>query len=132
MLSPDPNSPPVPETSVRPDLLHPLHILSQASIESLSEDLSVLPGLEVLLPVEEPEGNLELLGGLNDSDDLLDLIGRKLPRPLVNVNLRLLADKVGETTSDTLNLGKGKDNVALTLNVGVEDTQNVLELGALH
>jgi hypothetical protein len=48
--------------------------------------------------------------------------------PLVHVNLSLLADQVGEAAADTLDLGQGIHDLLLTVNVGVEDTQNVLKL----
>lgn len=46
--------------------------------------------------------------------------------PLVHVDIGLLADQVRVTTSDTLDLGKGVHDLATTLDVGVEQTQNVL------
>ena len=48
--------------------------------------------------------------------------------PLVQVNVGLFADKVGVTTADTLDLGQGVHNLALSINVGVEETQNVLQM----
>ena len=39
----------------------------------------------------------------------------------------LLEDKVGVTTTNTLNGGDGEHDVPLTINIGVHNTQNVLE-----
>lgn len=46
--------------------------------------------------------------------------------PLVEVNIRLLANKVGVTTSNTLDLRQSVHNLALSVNISVEQTQNVL------
>jgi len=132
VLPPDPDVPPVPEASVSPDLLEPLDVVAELRLEALSEDLGVLAGLEVLLPVEEPEGDLELLRGLDDGDELLDLVGGELAGSLLDVDLGLLADEVREATAEALDLGESVDDVPAALDVGVEDTEDVLELGALH
>lgn len=46
--------------------------------------------------------------------------------PLVQVNIGLFAHKVGVTTTDTLDLSQGIHDLALAINVGVEETQDVL------
>ena len=46
--------------------------------------------------------------------------------PLVEVDIGLFADKVGVATTDTLDLSQGVHDLALAINVGVEETQNVL------
>ena len=114
------------------DLLHPLDIITELGVEVLSKDLGVLSSLEILLPIEEPERDLELTGVLDDSDELLDLIGCGLTGTLVDVYLRLFADEVGETASETTDFGHGEHNVTLSLNVCIENTKDVLELGSLH
>ena len=51
--------------------------------------------------------------------------------PLVEVDIGLLADQVGVAATDTLDLGQGVHDLLLTLNIGVEETQNVLEVRLL-
>ena len=46
--------------------------------------------------------------------------------PLVQVHVRLLADNVGVPPANTLDFGEGVHDLALAINVGVEETQNVL------
>lgn len=46
--------------------------------------------------------------------------------PLRHVNVGLLAHQVGVPATNTLDLGEGKHDLALALDVGVEQTQNVL------
>lgn len=52
----------------------------------------------------------------------------KLSRALVQVDIGLLADEVGVAATDTLDLGEGVDNLLLAVNVGVEQTQDELEV----
>ena len=132
VLATDADAPPVTETTVSADLLHSLDVITELGVEVLREDLGVLASLPVLLPVEEPKRDLELAGVLDDSDELLDLVGGELTGALVHVDLGLLADKVGEARTETLDLGHSEDDIALALNVGIEDTQNVLKFLALH
>ena len=51
--------------------------------------------------------------------------------PLVEVDIGLLANQVGVAATDTLDLGQGVHDLLLTLNIGVEETQNVLEVRLL-
>ncbi len=48
--------------------------------------------------------------------------------PLGHVHLGLLADQVGEPAADTADGGHGVHDLLLAIDVGVEHTQNVLEL----
>ena len=52
--------------------------------------------------------------------------------PLANIDLSLLAHSSGETATNTLNRGKRVDDLLLAINVGVEDTKNVLELSLVN
>lgn len=48
--------------------------------------------------------------------------------PLVEVDIGLLADQVGVTATDTLDLGQRVHDLLLSINVGVEETQDELEV----
>lgn len=52
----------------------------------------------------------------------------ELSGALVQVDIGLLADEVGVTATDTLDLGEGVDNLLLAVDVGVEQTQDELEV----
>ena len=55
------------------------------------------------------------------------LVGQRTQHiPLVEVDIGLFADKVGITTTNTLDLSQGVHDLALAINVSVEETQNVL------
>ena len=221
------DAPVVAETTVRADLLEALEVLAELLLQRVRESLRVLARLVVFLSVEEPGRDLELLRVLDDSHELLDLIGGELacvlkrraalpfslntqprrgshhhqgPREygssryfghfcdkgflisvpvscarsvaadtlariaqhpttplfvqvvgfsrvslafllvprgtqgnragaLVHVNGGLFAHDVGESTSDTRDRREREHSLAAAVNVGVEHTQNVLEIG---
>jgi len=132
VLSTDSHSPPVTKTTVGPDLLHPLNIITQLGIKVLREHLRILSSPEILLPVEEPHGDFELTGVLDNGNKFFDLVGGQFTRTFVDVNFCLFADEVSETASKTFDFCEAEDDISLALNVGVEDTQDVLELVPLH
>ena len=80
------------------------------------------------LPVEHPVWNLEVLWVLEDGDDSLELIRVELTSSLAEVDVGLLADDVGESSTNTLDLSESVHDLALSINVGVEETQDVGEL----
>ena len=51
---------------------------------------------------------------------------RNIDAPLVEVDIGLFADKVGVTTTNTLDLRQSVHDLALAINVSVEETQDVL------
>jgi hypothetical protein len=122
----------VTKTTVSTDLLQPFDIVTKFSIDVLCKDLHVLSGLEILLPIQEPEWDLELPGVLDDSNEFFDLIGGKFTSTFVDIDFSLLTDQVSETTSKTLNFCKAENNIPLSLDVSVENTKNVLEFSTLH
>lgn len=48
--------------------------------------------------------------------------------PFVHVHIGLLAHDVGKPAADTLNGGESEHDLLLSIDVGVQDTQNVLEV----
>jgi hypothetical protein len=51
--------------------------------------------------------------------------------PFVKINIRLLTDQVGVPATDALDLGEGVHDLLFTINVGVEETENELEVRLL-
>lgn len=74
VLSTDLDAPVVTDTPVVADPLQSLEILTELAVELVREDLGVLAVDDVLLPVEEPGGDLELGRVLEDGDDSLELV----------------------------------------------------------
>lgn len=131
VLSTDTETPVVTETTVGADLLQALEILTHLAVQVVGDNLGVLAIGDVALSVQEPGGDLVLGRVLEDGDDTLKLFGGKLTGALVEVNISLLADQVGVTATDTLDLGQGVHNLLLAVNIGVEQTQDVLEVRLL-
>jgi hypothetical protein len=144
-------TPVVTKTTVSADLLEALEILTELGVDTVGKDLRVLAVDNVALPVEEPAGDLVLGGVLDDGDNSLELFGgeftstvsnvlasclcfcKKPPNlelcvPLVQVDIGLLADQVGVSATDTLDLGQGVHNLLLAIDVGVQKTQDELEV----
>ncbi len=79
-------TPEVTQTTVAPHPLETLEVLTELLVENVGVGLSVLAVLDVLLPVKEPIGDLELTGVLDDVDDLVDLIVGQLAGPVIIAN----------------------------------------------
>eukprot|EP00618_Florenciella_parvula_P033136 CAMPEP_0119542926 /NCGR_PEP_ID=MMETSP1344-20130328/53851_1 /TAXON_ID=236787 /ORGANISM="Florenciella parvula, Strain CCMP2471" /LENGTH=164 /DNA_ID=CAMNT_0007587191 /DNA_START=291 /DNA_END=786 /DNA_ORIENTATION=- len=122
------DAPVVAETAVSADLLQPLEVLAELGAEVVREGLRVVARLVVLLPVKEPGRDLELLRVLDDGHELLNLVLGELTGALVRVNLSLLADEVGEAAADTADGAEREHYLAATIDVGVKNTQDVLEV----
>jgi hypothetical protein len=132
VLTPDLDAPVVAETPVRADLLEGLQVLTELGRDLVRNNVVRLAVDTVLLPVDHPVRDVESAGVLEDTDDALDLLGGELTGTLGEVNLGLLADQVGDTTTNTGDGGEGVDDLLPSINVSVEDTKNVLERGGLH
>jgi len=57
-----------------PDLLQPLKIVTELRVDTVGQNLRVLSVNDILLPVQEPSGNFELGGVLDDGNNSLELI----------------------------------------------------------
>lgn len=62
VLTPDLEAPVVADTPVQPHLLHPLDVITQLGGEVVGEDLERGAVHKVSLPVQEPLGDLVLVG----------------------------------------------------------------------
>ena len=74
VLAPDTEPPVVTETTVRPNLLQSLQVVTELRVDAVGQDLRVLAIDDVPLPVQEPRRDLELRGVLDDGDKTLELI----------------------------------------------------------
>lgn len=75
MLSTDPQTPVVPQTTVSTDLLQPLQVITQLAVHAVGQDLAVLAVHNITLSVEEPGGDLVLGWVLDDGDDAFEFFG---------------------------------------------------------
>ena len=79
-------APEMPETTVRPDLLQPLKVVTDLRVHSVGKDLRVLAIDNVSLPVQEPCRDLELGWVLKDGNDTLELIRVELTSPALDMS----------------------------------------------
>jgi hypothetical protein len=75
VLTANTKTPVVSQTTVGPNLLEPLEIVTEFGVHTVGEDLVVLAVDNVSLSVEEPDGDLVLSRVLYDGDDSLKLFG---------------------------------------------------------
>ena len=122
VLTTDTETEVVADTTVGLDLLQSLEVITQLGVDVVGKELAALAVNNVALPVQEPSGNLELSRVLQDGDNALELIGVELTSTLAKVDIGLLADNVGVSSTNTLDLGKGVLDLDLAVNVGVEQT----------
>lgn len=126
VLSSDLVAPVVSETSVGSDLLESLNVVSQLDVKLVNKQLGVLTVGEVSLSVEEPAGNLVLTGVLDDGHDSLELLDSELSGSLGQIDIGLLADQVGVSSTNTLDLAHGVHDLDSAVNVGVEESELVV------
>lgn len=131
VLTSDLKTPEVSETSVSSDLLQTLQVLTELVVKLVDEEVGVLAVDDVTLSVEEPSRDLVLFWVLDDGDDSLELFDSKLTGSLAEVDVGLLADQVGVSTANTTDGGQGVHDLDLTVDVGGQKTQNVLEVTLL-
>ena len=127
MLASNLESPLVPETSVAPDLEESLDVFSELGFEDVGGDLQVLSLLVVSLSVEEPSGDTVALGIGNKVSDGIALSLGELSCSELRVESEDLADEESEPSADTLDLVEREGDGSLTVDVGVENTMNMLE-----
>ena len=78
MLTTHPQTPVVPQTAMRTDLLQPLQILTQLAVHAVGQDLAVFAVHDVALTVEEPDGDFVLGRVLDDGDDTFEFFGSEV------------------------------------------------------
>eukprot|EP01084_Bolivina_argentea_P263762 446556_1 len=132
VLTTDTETAGVADTTMGTDLLHALQIVTELDVNGVGQDVLGLAGLGVTLTVQEPHGDLELGGVGKDVGDALELVGLEGTGAALGVDTSLLEDQVGETDTDTLDGAQGEGDLALTINVGVQETNDVLELANSH
>jgi hypothetical protein len=131
VLATDTETPVVSETTVSADLLQALQILTQLRVDTVGENVRVLAVHNIALSVEEPRGDLVLGRVLDDGDNSLELFGGEFTGTLVQIDIGLLADQVRVSATDTLDLGQGVHDLLLAVDIGVQKTQDELEVRLL-
>ena len=119
------------KTTVSADLLEAFEIVTELGVYTVGENVRVLAIDDIALSVEEVRWDLVLEWVLEDGDDSLELFAGKFSGTLGQIDICLLADQVGVSTTNTLDLCECVHNLLLSSNVGIEDTENVVEVALL-
>jgi hypothetical protein len=127
VLSSDLEAPFVSDTLVASDFIQSFDVLSELGLEDVRSDLEVLSFLVVFLPVEEPSGDTVSLWVTDDVGDTVTLGFSHFTGSEFWVDSEDFADQEAKSPSDTLDFIEGVWNGSFTINVGVEDTMNMLE-----
>lgn len=136
-------------TSVSANLLQSFQVLSEFIVECVGKKLTVLPVDDIPLSIEEPVGNFILSRILDNSDNAFEFFSGKLSSTKrqnvvrgLNRLLRstsacwlVLVQRVNDlfdndvrvSSTNAFNLSQREHDFILSVNVGVEETENVLE-----
>ena len=124
----------VPDSAVAADHLHPVDVVLLDDLQVVSEQVHVGSGLVVHLPVDGPAGGV-LDVGLDESLDLLDLLVGEGSDLDTGVDVGPLCDDLCDPLSYTFDALETDDGPLLTVDIGVDDTDDeveVLVLGLLR
>ena len=122
----------VTHTTVTADLLQTFLVLAELDVHHVGRHMLGLAGLRVTLTVQEPRRDLVLEGVSEDIRQTLDLLVRQGAGTAVAVNVGLLAAEKGEPNTDTLHHAEGEGDLTTAVDVGVQQTHDVLEVLGVH
>merc|ERR1719217_1323006 len=128
VLTADPDAPIVTETTMETATLHTFHVLTKNLVEEVGILLAGLAVLDIALTIEHPSWDLELQWIADDSNDLIDFIGRELSCALVQVDVTLFANEVREPPPDPLDGRERVHDLLSSIHVGVAHSQDMLEI----
>lgn len=117
------------ETSVGSHLEESLHVFSELGFEDVRGHLQVLALLVVADSVEEPTRYSVPFGVVDDVGDAVAVLLVELACSDPRVDPEDLADEEAEPPADSLDLFEGEGDGPLAVDVGVEDTVDVLKVG---
>jgi len=110
------------------DLLQSLEILSELGVDLVRNELAPGSFLGVVLSVQEPFWDIIFGWSSEDVINLLNFSFSDLSGSLVEIDLSLLEDDVGESSTNTFDGGKSEHDFLGSLNIGILDSENMSEL----
>jgi hypothetical protein len=126
-LSSDLETPFMSATLVTSDFEHSFDVLSEFGFEDIGGDLQVLSFLVILVSVEEPLGDTVSFRIGDDASNSVALLLTQNTGSDSGIDSQDFTDKEAKPSSHSLNLFKGEWDSPLSVDVGVEDTMDVLE-----
>lgn len=131
VLTSNTQTPEMSDTTVSSDLLQSFQIVSQLGFDTVGQSVVVLTIVNVSLTVQKPGWDLVLSWVLHDLDNSFQFFLGQLTSSLVQIDISLLTDQVGVTTTNTLNGGQGVNDLDVTINVSVQQTALLLLVTSL-
>ena len=127
VLTSDLETPFVSDTLVTSDFIQSFDVFSELGFEDVRGDLEVLSFLVILLSVEEPSWDTVSFGVSDDVGNTVALGFSELTCSESGVDSEDFADEETKSSSDTFDFIEGVGDGSFTVNVGIQDTMNVLE-----
>ena len=128
MLTSDLKSPFVSDTLVTSDLVQSFDIFSEFGLKDVRSNLEILSFLVILLSVEEPSWDSVSFWIVDDVGNTITLGFGQLSGSESWIDSENFTDEETKSSSNTFNFIKSVRNGSLTINVGVKNTMNVLEV----
>jgi hypothetical protein len=128
MLTSDLKSPFVSDTLVTSNFIKSFDVLSELGFEDVRSHLEVLSFLVIFLSVQKPSWHSVSFRIVDNVGNTVTLGFSHLSGSESWVDSEDFANKETESSSDTLNLIQCVWNGSLTIDVGVKNTMNMLEV----
>lgn len=116
------------KTTMDTSLPQPIQVLTQFVVPVVGQELRVSAIFVILLTIQVILGDPLAKRVLHNVDDGVELGSGQLSSPLAHVNLGLAAHNPGITATNTGNSGQGVLNLLFSVNVCVQNTQNMLKV----
>ena len=119
----------MPETSVSSDLEQSFYIFSQFCFKHVRCHLKVFSFFVISESVEEPSGYSMTFRIVDDVSNSVTLFFVELTCSDSWIDSENFTDKEAKPSSNSFDFLEGKRDSSLAINVGVEDTMDVFEVG---
>ena len=128
VLTSDLETPFVSATLVTSDFEHSFDVFSELGFEDVGGDLEILSFLVISISVQEPLGNSVTFWISDDVGDGIALLFAEDSGSDSGIDSEDFTDEEAKPSSDSLDLFEGEWDGSLSIDVGVEDTMDVLEV----
>ena len=128
VLTSDFKSPFVSDTFVASDFVQSFDVFSQLSLKNVGGNLKVLSFLVIFLSVEEPSWDTVSFWVVDDISNTIALSFSEFTSSESWVDSEDFTDKESESSSNTFDFIKSVRNGSFTINVGVKNTMDMLEV----
>ena len=132
VLTTDTDTPVVTETSVDACFFQSFKIVTKFGVKGSGDEMGTFTSGKIFLVVQHPAGYFK--GGWvgDHGNHGFCFVFGQFTGTFVGINFSFFQDDVSESTTDTWDFSDGVQDFGVTVNVGIEDTEDVLEFFGLH